>query len=132
MEPNRVKADLKLADLSEDALLAHDFIFTAARELTEKSCQDIISNGKILIKNAQLHSFHRFLPLPITVETKFQLTHDNQRGLKSFTRFYQDYACIAEVNLSFDLLTEEEAKQLLQALGEKTFGHFSDKINEED
>lgn len=132
MDANRVKAELKLTHLSEDDLLAHDFLFTASRELCEKACCKIIPNGKLLIKNAQLHSFHRFFPLPINVETQFQLSNDNKRSLKSLTRFYQDYACIAEVHLLFDLFTAEEAKKVLHALGEKTFSHFSDKMIEED
>lgn len=130
VESNRVKAELKLTYFSEEDLLTHDFLLTAARELCEKACHKILSNGKLLIKSAQLNSFHRFFPLPISVETKFQLTTDNQRGLKSLTRFYQDYACVAEVHLSFDLFSAEEAKTLLHSLGIKTFTHFSDNINE--
>jgi len=132
VDANRIKADLKLSHLSEDALLAHDFVLTAARELSEKACRYSMPNGKLLLKSAQLNSFHRFFPLPITVETQFQLTNDNTRSLKSLTRFYQDYACIAEAHLSFDLHTETEAKKLLRVLGEKTFTHFSDKMKNED
>ena len=131
VDSTRVQAELKLAHLSEDALLAHDFLFIAARELSEKSCQHVVPNGRLLIKQAQLQSFHRCFPLPLTVETQFQLANDNKRSLKSLSRFYQDYSCIAEVSLSFDLYTLEDAQQLLKALGAKTFGHFSEKIKEE-
>lgn len=158
----RVKADLKLSQLSDMQLLAQDFLLIAARELSEQACRQTVPGGQLLVKQANIHRFHQLLPLPITVETQFQLTNDNKRSLKSLTRFYQKsagkpiliaqrseavraqrstegqddpsqhYSCAAEVNLSFDLYSAEEAKQLLQTLGVKTFGHFSDKINEEN
>lgn len=131
ISPNRVKADLKLTTLSDEDLLTHDFTLMAARELSEKACHQSLPNGKLIIKTVQLHHFHRFFPLPITVEMQFQLVNDNKRSLKSLTRFYQDYACTAEAHLSFDLYSELEAKKLLQSLGEKTFMHCSENLEKD-
>ena len=128
IDPTRVKDELHLLQLSESHFLAQDFLFAAARELTERACQSAVPSGILIIKQASFYSFQRLLPLPITVETKFQLMHDNKRSLKSLTRFYQDYACTAEVNLSFDLYSKEEADRLYKTLAEKTVEHWAVKI----
>ena len=130
IESTRVKADLQLVNISDKSLLAQDFLLIAARELSEKACRQVVSSGQLIIKHASINRFHQTFPLPMTVEAQFQLAHDNKRSLKSLTRFYQDYSCTAEVNLSFDLYSEKEANALLQTLGVKTFTHFSDKLEE--
>lgn len=124
----RVQAELLVTHLSEAHFLAQDFLFTAARELTERACQSVVQEGVLIIKQASFFSFHRLFPLPIKVETKFQLLQDNKRSLKSLTRFYQDYACTAEISLSFDLYSKEEAEAFYKTLAEKTVEHFSSKI----
>ncbi|MES2203721.1 MAG: hypothetical protein V4496_00720 [Pseudomonadota bacterium] len=130
IDATRVQAELNVMQLSESNFFAQDFLFTAARELTERACQSAVENGVMIIKQASFLSFHRLFPLPIKVETKFQIVHDNQRSLKSLTRFYQDYACTAEVNLSFDLYSKEEGEAFYKTLAEKTVGHLSSKIEE--
>lgn len=112
--------------------MAQDFLFTAARELTERACQSAVNDGVLIIKQASFFSFHRLLPLSISVETKFQLTHDNKRSLKSLTRFYQGYACTSEVSLSFDLYSKEEANEFYKGLAEKTIEHLSLKLEDEN
>lgn len=130
IDATRVEAELKVQRLSESHFLAQDFLFTAAKELTERACQSAILGGILVIKQASFLSFHRLFPLPIKVETKFQLLQDNKRSLKSLTRFYQDYACTAEVTLSFDLYSKEEAEEFYKTLAEKTVDHFSRKMEE--
>ena len=131
MDATRVQAELNVTQLSESHFLAQDFLFTAAKELTERACQSAAPKGVLIIKQASFLSFHRLFPLPIKVETKFQLVNDNQRSLKSLTRFYQDYACTAEVNLAFDLYSQEEADDFYRRLAEKTMAHFSEKMESE-
>ena len=131
IDNTRVKAELNLKQLSEVDFLAQDFLFTAARELTERACQLIVPEGVLIIKQASFYSFHRLFPLPITVETRFQIIHDNLRSLKSITRFYQDFACTSEVNLSFDVYSKEDAKSFYKALAEKTTGHLAEKLEED-
>ena len=128
IDATRVQAELMILQLSESHFLAQDFLFTAARELTERACQSAVSDGVLVIKQASFLSFHRLFPLPIKVETKFQLAEDNKRSLKSLTRFYQDFACTAEVSLSFDLYSKEEADSFYKALAEKTVEHLAEKI----
>lgn len=128
IDSTRVQAELKIAYLSESLFLAQDFLFAAARELTERACQSALPDGVLVIKQAGFHSFHRLFPLPITVETKFQLSHDNKRSLKSLTRFYQDYACTAEVTMLFDFYSKEEADVFYRELAEKTIEHLSDQL----
>ena len=128
MDATRVQAELNVLQLSESNFLAQDFLFTAAKELTERACQSAVPKGVLIIKQASFLSFHRLFPLPITVETKFQIVNDNQRSLKSLTRFYQDYACTAEVSLAFDLYSKEEADVFYKQLAEKTIEHFSTKL----
>lgn len=132
IDATRVKAELNVTQLSEADFLAQDFLFAAARELTEHACQLAIKNSVLIIKQASFLSFHRLFPLPISVETKFQLIHDNKRSLKSTTRFYQSYACTAEVSLSFDLYEKEEADQFYKRLAEKTIGHFSAQVDDDN
>lgn len=131
IDATRVQAELKVQQLSESDFLAQDFLFTAAKELTKRACQSAVSDGVMVIKQASFLSFHRLFPLPIKVETKFQLVQDNKNSLKSLTRFYQDYACTAEVNLMFDLHSKEEAEKFYKELAEKTVEHLSMKIEEE-
>lgn len=128
IDATRVKAELSISQLSESHFLAQDFLFAAARELTEHACQSVEPKGVLIIKQASFYSFHRLFPLPISVETKFQIVHDNKRSLKSLTRFYQDYACTAEVSLSFDLYSKEEADVFYKSLAEKTVEHWAEKI----
>lgn len=128
----RVQAELHLGQMPESAFLAQDFLFTAAKELTERACQSAVPEGVLVIKQASFQSFHRLFPLPIMVETKFQLTHDNKRSLKSLTRFYQGYACTAEVSLSFDLYSKEEADTFYKGLAAKTIEHLSLKLEDEN
>ena len=130
IDATRVQAELHLGQMSECAFLAQDFLFTAAKELTERACRSAVPEGVLVIKQASFQSFHRLFPLPIMVETKFQLTHDNKRSLKSLTRFYQGYACTAEVSLSFDLYSKEEADIFYKGLAGKTVEQFSIKIEE--
>lgn len=128
IDSTRVKADVGVAQLPESDFLAQDFLFSAARELTERACHLTVENGILFIKQASFFSFHRLLPLPISVETKFQLTHDNKRSLKSLTRFYQGYACTSEVSLSFDLYSREEASEFYRGVAEKTVEQYSKVI----
>lgn len=130
IDATRVQAELKLHQLSEKHFLAQDFLFTAAKELTEQACQAAIPDGVLIIKQASFSSFHRLFPLSIKVETQFQLSNDNKRSLKSLTRFYQDYSCTAEVSLSFDLYSKEEADAFYRNLAEKTLEHASSKVRE--
>lgn len=130
IDSTRVKAELNLLQLSEPHFLAQEFLFAAARELTERACQSAVKDGVLIIKQASFSSFHRLFPLPISVETKFQIIHDNKRSLKSLTRFYQDYACTAEVSLSFDLYPKEDADEFYKDLAEKTVEHFSRKMED--
>jgi len=130
MDATRVQAELKV-QLPESLFLAQDFLFTAARELSERACQSALPNGVLVIKQASFQCFHRLFPLPIMVETQFQLVHDNKRSLKSLTRFYQDFSCTAEVSMSFDLYSSEQAKEFYQNLAGKTVEHFSIKIEED-
>jgi len=132
MDATRVQAELNVLKLSESHFLAQDFLFNAAKELTERACQSAVSNGVLIIKQASFLSFHRLFPLPIKVETKFQIVNDNQRSLKSLTRFYQDYACTAEVTLAFDLYSKEEADAFYKELAAKTIEHFSSRIENND
>lgn len=125
IDATRVKAELNLLQLSESHFLAQDFLFTAARELTERACQSALPKGVLIIKQASFHSFHRLFQLPISVETKFQLIQDNKRSLKSLTRFYQGYACTSEVSLSFDLYSKEETDEFYKELAEKTVEQYS-------
>lgn len=131
IDATRVKAELNVTQLSESDFLAQDFLFTAARELTERACQSAVNSGVLIIKQASFFSFHRLFPLPISVETKFQLANDNKRSLKSLTRFYQGYACTSEVSLSFDLYSKEEAHEFYKGLAEKTVEQYS-RIIEKD
>ena len=128
MDSTRVKAELNVTQLPESDFLAQDFLFAAARELTERACQSAVNDGVLIIKQASFFSFHRLLPLPISVETKFQLAFDNKRSLKSLIRFYQSYACTAEVNLSFDLYSKKEADEFYKVLAEKTTEHLAKKF----
>ena len=131
MDSARVKAELNVTQLPESDFLAQDFLFTAARELTERACRSAVNNGVLIIKQASFFSFHRLLPLPISVETKFQIAFDNKRSLKSLTRFYQGYACTSEVTLSFDLYSKEEASEFYKELAEKTVEQYSKIIENE-
>ena len=132
MDATRVQAELNVLQLSESNFLAQDFLFTAAKELTERACQSAVPDGVLVIKQASFLSFHRLFPLPIKVETKFQIAHENQCSLKSLTRFYQGYACTAEVSLGFDLYSKEEADAFYKQLAEKTIEHFSTKIEDDN
>ncbi len=132
IDATRVQAELKISQLPEVHFLAQEFLFTAARELSERACQSALPSAVLVIKQASFQSFHRLFPLPIMVETQFQLSQDNKRSLKSLTRFYQDYSCTAEVSLSFDLYSEEQAKEFYRVLAEKTVEHLSVKIEEGD
>lgn len=129
IDSTRVHASLRFIDLHDEALLAGDFLVTAARELTEQACRQVLPHGQLMVKHVQINRFHQLFPLPVAVETLFQLTNDNKRSLKSLTRFYQDYSCAAEVSLSFDLYSAEEMQQVMQTLAEKTFGHFSSRMD---
>jgi hypothetical protein len=131
LDATRVQAELTIAALSEELFFAQDFLFTAARELSERACQTSLPDSVMVIKHANLQSFLRIFPLPIMVETQFTLSHDNKRSLKSLTRFYQDYTCAAEVRISFDLYTQQQAREFYQALAEKTLEHLSVKMEEE-
>jgi len=128
VEPTRAQANLLLTNFDSQQLLTQDFLFIAAKKLSERACQAIVPEGILVIKQISLQNFHRLFPLPIKAEAQFQLGNDNKRSLKCLTRFYQDYSCIAEVSLSFDLYSPEQAKQFMQELAEKTFTHFSDKM----
>lgn len=128
MDATRVQAELNVLQLSESHFLAQDFLFTAAKELTERACHSAVKGGVLIIKQASFLSFHRLFPLPIKAETKFQLMNDNRHSLKSLTRLYQDYACTAEVSLSFDLYSKEEANVFYKGLAEKTVEHLAEKI----
>lgn len=131
LDATRVQAELVVMQLSESLFFAQDFLFTAARELSERACQTALSDSVMMIKQANLQIFHRLFPLPIMVETQFTLSRDNKRSLKSLTRFYQDYACAAEVTIFFDLYTQDQAREFYQILAEKTVGHLSKKIRDE-
>lgn len=132
IDATRVQAELNLTQVAKNTFLAQDFLFTAAKELTERACQSAVPEGILVIKQASFQSFHRLLPLPIMVETKFQLSQDNKRSLKSLTRFYQGYSCTAEVSMSFDLYSKEEADEFYKGLGEKTVEQWSIKIEEDN
>ena len=125
-----VQAELKLLEISTQQLLTQEFIFPAARELSERACQLVLPQSVLVTKNVQVSCFQRLLPLPIRVETRFQLINNNKRSLKSSTRFYQDYLCAAEVALNFDLYASEEAAQLIYELGKKTFQSFAEKLTQ--
>lgn len=131
IDATRVKAELNLLQLSESRFLAQDFLFTAAKELTERACQAAINCGVLVIKQASFVSFQRLFPLPISVETKFQIIHENKRSLKSLTRFYQNYLCTAEVSLSFDLYSKDKADEFYQGLAEKTLEHLAVKLEDD-
>ncbi len=131
IDATSVQAELSLMRLSEEHFLSQDFLLTAAKTLTERACQTVISGGVLVVKQASFSSFHRLFPLPIKVEAKFQLSDDNKRSLKCLTRFYQGYTCTAEVNLSFDLYSRSEADDFYRELAEKTIENFSRKVEED-
>lgn len=131
MDSTRVAADLHIAALSTNELLQHDFLWLAARELSESACQQALSNCHIVIRQAQLNRFLQLFPLPIKVETQFQFINDNKRSLKSLTRFYQDYCCAAEITLTFDIYSEQESQNLIHSLAEKTFLRYSENAEKD-
>lgn len=128
VDGTRVQANLTFVNLDEAELFSQTFLIQAAKELNERACIETSPGSKISVKYASFQRFQQTMPLPITVETQFELQkNDNKRSMKSLTRFYQDRHCIAEISLVFDFYTATEASQLLKNLGHKTFESFSSR-----
>lgn len=124
-EATRLEAELILVDSSANSLFTQDFIFNAARELVKRGCALALPGSLLVTKQAQFQNFLRIFPLPIHAEAQFHLVNDNKRSLKSTVRFYQDYHCVSELNLQFDLYEKPEASEIIQEFGKKTFESFT-------
>lgn len=129
VDGTRVQASLTLIEVSEAELLSQVLLIQAAKEFNERACKETLPGSKISVKQVNFQRFQQMMPLPLNVETQFELNkNENKRSMKSLTRFYQNEVCIAEVILIFDFYTAEEACKILKNLGYKTFESFSNKI----